>query len=76
MSVAVVTLKGEDRDSDGLPIGPVVVIRAEGADAEAAAAAVGVPFRYRPEQAEDLGWKSYREAVAIAGERGVPLTEW
>ena len=75
MSVTVVTFKDEDCDGDRVPIGPVVVIRAEGEDAEAAAAAGG-PFRYRPEQAEDLGWKSYREAVAIAGEHGVPLTEW
>lgn len=75
MSVTVVTFKDEGCDGDGVPIGPVVVIRAEGEDAEAATAA-GVPFRYEPEQAEDLGWKSYREAVAIAGEHGVPLTEW
>ncbi len=75
MSVTVVTFKDEDCDGDGAPIGPVVVIRAEGEDAEAAAAA-GVPFRYEPEHAQDLGWKSYREARAIAGEHGVPLTEW
>jgi hypothetical protein len=75
MSVTVVTFKDEGCDGGGVPIGPVVVIRAEGEDAEAAAAA-GVPFRYQPEQAEDLGWKSYREAVAIAEEHGVPLTEW
>jgi hypothetical protein len=75
VGVTVVTFKDEDRDDDGAPIGPVVVVRAEGEDVQAAAAA-GVPFRYRPEQADDLGWKSYREAVAIAEERGVPLTEW
>ena len=75
MSVTVVTFKDEDCDGHGVPIGPVLVIRAEGQEAEAAAAA-GVPFRYQPEQAEDLGWKSYREAQAIAGEHGVPLTEW
>jgi hypothetical protein len=75
VSVTVVTFKDEDCDDDGAPIGPVVVIRAEGKDAEAGAAA-GVPFRYEPEQAERLGWKSYREAVAIAGAHGVPLTEW
>jgi hypothetical protein len=75
MSVTVVTFKDEDCDGDGVPIGPVVIIRAEGEDAEAAAAS-GVPFHYQPEQAEALGWKSYREAQAIAGEHGVPLTEW
>jgi hypothetical protein len=75
MSVTVVTFKDEGCDGDGVPIGPVVVIRAEGEDAEAAAA-TGVPFRYQPEQAEDLGWKSCREAVGIAGEQGVPLAEW
>jgi hypothetical protein len=75
MSVTVVTFKDEGRDGDGAPVGPVVVVRAEGEEAEAAAAA-GVPFRFRPEQADALGWKSYREAVAIAGQHGVPLTEW
>lgn len=75
MSVTVVTFKDEGCDGGGVPIGPVVVIRAEGEDAEAAAAA-GVPFFYQPERAGNLGWKSYREAVAIAGEQGVPLTEW
>ncbi len=75
MSVTVVAFKDEDCDGDGVPIGPVVVIRAEGEEAEAVAAA-GVPFRYQPEQASKLGWKSYREAQAIAGEHGVPLTEW
>ncbi len=75
MSVTVVTFKDEDCDADGVPIGPVVAIRAEGKDAEAAAAA-SVTFRYQPEQAGNLGWKSYREAVAIAEEQGVPLTEW
>ncbi len=75
MSVTVVTFKDEGCDGYGVPIGPVVAIRAEGEDAEAAAAA-GVPFRYQPEQADNLGWKSYREAVAIAEEHGVPLAEW
>jgi len=54
MSVTVVTFKDEGCDGDTVPIGPAVVIRVEGEDAEAAAAA-GVPFRYGPEQAEDLG---------------------
>jgi hypothetical protein len=75
MSVTVVTFKDEGSDDDGVPVGPVVVVRADGEEAEAAAAA-GVPFRFQPEQAEALGWKSYREAVVIAGEHGVPLTEW
>jgi hypothetical protein len=74
MSVLVVTFKDEGCDERG-PFGPVVVIRAEGADAEAAAAA-GIPFAYRPEQADDFGWKSHREAQTIAGEHGVPLTHW
>jgi hypothetical protein len=75
MSVTVVTFKDEGCDEHG-PFGPVVVIQAEGADAEAAAAAGGIPFAYRPEQANDLGWKPHRDADAIAGEHGVPLTHW
>lgn len=31
MSLTVVTFRQEDSDEDGVPIGPVVVIRAEGA---------------------------------------------
>jgi hypothetical protein len=46
MSVVIVTFKDEGSDEDG-PFGPVVVIRAEGADDEAAAAA-GIPFTHRP----------------------------
>lgn len=61
----------KDCDGDGVPFGPVVVIRAEGAEAEAAAAA-GIPFAYRPE----LGWRSMRDAAAVAAEYGVGLTEW
>jgi hypothetical protein len=75
MSKVIVTFKDEDCDGDGVPIGPVVVIRAEGAEAEAAAAA-GIPFAYRPEQATDLGWRTMRGAAAVAAEHGVGLTEW
>jgi hypothetical protein len=74
MSVVVLTFKEEGAD-DGRPFGPVVVIQAQGEDAEAAAAA-GVPFAYRPEQADEVGWKSYRKALVIAEEHGVPLTQW
>jgi hypothetical protein len=74
MSVVVVAFKDEGSD-DGRSFGPVVVIRAQGENAETAAAA-GVPFAYRPEQANEVGWKSYREAMAIAAQHGVTLTEW
>jgi hypothetical protein len=70
----IVAFKDEDFDDNCGPMGPVVVIRAEGETAEAAAAA-GVPFAYEPHQASDLGWKTRREALAIAAEHGVKLTD-
>jgi hypothetical protein len=76
MSVVVVTFKEEDYDEDVGPFGPVVVIRpvAETQDA-AAAREAGIPFPYKPGEATNLGWKTRREAAAIAADQGVDLTE-
>lgn len=74
MSTSVVTFKDED-EIDGLPIGPVMVIRAEGEEAESAAAA-GMPFAYKSEQATNYGWKTILEARALAAEHGVTLARW
>jgi hypothetical protein len=77
MSTIVVTFKGEDYDEDCGPIGPVVVLRREFEHPDAAAAReAGVPFAYEPHEATGLGWKTRREAAAIAADHGVSLTEW
>jgi hypothetical protein len=77
MSIVVVTFKDEDYDDDCGPIGPVVVIRRDLESPEAAAAReAGFPFDYDPGEATDLGWKTRREAAAIAADHGVGLTEW
>jgi hypothetical protein len=35
----------------------------------------GIPFGYKPNGMTDLGWRTRREALAIAAEHGVTLTE-
>jgi hypothetical protein len=69
MSTVVVTFKDQDCDDDRGPFGPVVVIRRDSESPEAAAAReAGVPFLYEPGEATDLGWRTRREAAAIAAD--------
>jgi hypothetical protein len=77
MSIVIVTFKDEDYGDERGAFGPVLVIRRDCESPEAAAAhEAGVPFLYEPGEASDLGWKTRREAAAIAAAHGVRLTEW
>ena len=54
-------------------IGPVIVIEHDAYDEDPEivksrkAGGFGLPFGYKPQGMNDLGWKSRREALAIAG---------
>lgn len=75
-AVVVITFKDEGCDDDG-PFGLVVVIRRESeSPEEATAREAGVPFPCEPHEATDLGWKTRREAAAIAADHGVTLRDW
>ncbi len=75
--IVVVTFKDEDCTAEHAPIGPVLLIRRESeSPAEAAAREAGLPFAHEAQEATDLGWKTRREALAIAANHGVTLTDW
>jgi hypothetical protein len=76
-AIVVVTFKDEDCAAEHDQIGPVLLIRraCESPD-EAAAREAGLPFAHEPHEATDLGWKTRREALAIAANHGVTLTDW
>ncbi len=78
MSIVVVTFKEEDRDDRAGPVGPWWSYGGRESEShdESAARQAGVPFAYKPGEATDLGWKTRREAVAIAADHGVALTDW
>jgi hypothetical protein len=77
-----VSFKPEDWDDDGREIGPVVVIDHDLYDTDPEVVSsrrqggFGIPFGYKPNGQTELGWRTRREARAIAAERGVALTEY
>ena len=75
--IVVVTFKDEDCAADHSHIGPVLLIRRESESPdEAAAREAGLPFAHKAHEATGLGWKTRREALAIAADHGVTLTDW
>jgi hypothetical protein len=81
MSITV-SFKAEDYDDEDRPIGPVVVIDHDIYDTDPEIVklrregAFGVPLGYKPNGLTELDWRTRREALAIAAEHGVTLTEY
>ena len=80
MSITV-SFKAEDYDDEDRPIGPVVVIDHDLYDTDPEIVkrrregGFGMPFGYTPNGMTELGWRTRRQGLAIAAERGVTLTE-
>jgi hypothetical protein len=76
------SFKDEAEEDDGRAIGPVIVTDHEVYDKDPEIVnrregrQSGVPFGYKPQGVTDLGWKTRREALAVAAEYGVPLTDY
>jgi hypothetical protein len=81
MSITV-SHKTEDWDDEGREIGPVVVIDHDLYDKDpeivksCREGGFGIPFGYKPNGMTELGWRTRREALAVAAEHGVTLTEY
>ncbi len=81
MSITV-SFKPEDWDDEDRAIGPVVVIDHDLYDTDPeivksrGEGGFGIPFGYKPNGMTELGWRTRREALAIAGKHGVTLTDY
>lgn len=77
-----VSFKSEDTGPNEEPIGPVIVIDHAVYDKDPEivrrreTGGFGIPFGYEPQGRTDLGWKSRREALAIAASHGVQLIDY
>jgi hypothetical protein len=77
MAITKVTFKDED-EIDGMSIGPVCLIDEELMAKDPKVGAGGMwPFGYTPQGFEKLDpWRTKYEALQIARDHGVELTEW
>ncbi len=81
MSITV-SFKTEDWDDENSAIGPVVVIDHDLYDKDPEivksrrGGGFGIRFGYKPSGMTDLGWRTRREALAVAAEHGVTLMEY